>query len=344
MRFTSRSDCLGESKVLAHYAYAEGKMSELHVPFDTKLSTFLYAFTSSSQNLPIGFRCRSLGMINCYDCGKGIVENSTPLSIDRYKIVGVRPQADTQIVDPKTKTKVTILEEYIRRGENPAHSIWEDVDLREFNPKINAKPRLVSKILNDVSAFVSEDSESSGTSRNRNLGIGRAIGKKLLPHEGFGRYSSPKGSSGGGGGGRSSRSNGINVEYGVSYSKTMISIDCDISLGTTKGPYSLELYPTTDEGYKTLSEWTDGCGMDFPIEIKNFEICEVNGIPCDPPVILATEDLREVSGMEFKPESFNGHLYAIIMSKKDSVSSLCMRISLYNGGSLFGVRIDLREA
>ena len=343
-KITSRSDCLGEPRVLAHYAYAEGKMSDLHVPFDTKLSTFLYAFSSNPQNLPIGFRCRSLGMVNCYDCGKGVVENAAPLPIDRYKIVGVRPQADTLIIDPKTKEKVTVLEEYIRKGENPAHSNWEDVDLREFNPIINAKPRLVSKILNDVSASVSEESESSGTSRNRNLGVGRAVGKRLLPNEGFGRYSSPKGSSGRGGGGKGSRSNGINVEYGVSYSKTRILIDCDASFGMTRGPYSLELFPETDEGYKTMSEWTEGCGMDFPIKIRDFEIYEVNGLPCDPPVILDTENPREVSGMEFKPESFNGRLYAMIMSKKESVSSLRMRISLHNGGSLFGVRIDLKEA
>ena len=175
------------------------------------------------------------------------------------------------------------------------------------------------------------------------MGIGRAVGKKLLPNEGFGRYSSPRGHSGGGGGGRSSRPDGINVEYGVSYSKTMISIDCDVSFGTTKGPYSLELYPTTDEGYKTMSEWAEGCGMDFPIEIKNFEIYEVNGRSCNPPVILATEDSREVCGLEFKPESFNGHLYAMVVSKKNPVFSLRMRVSLSSGGSLFGVRIDLRE-
>lgn len=342
----SRSDYLMESKVLAHYAFSEGKIADLQIPFDTKLSVFLYASNSSSLNLPVGFRCRSLGMINCYDCGKGIVENASPLPADRYRLVGVRPEADTPIFNTKTKQCIVRLEEYIRRGENPAHSTWEDLDLKEFDQSTNARPRLISKVIGDVSAFFSGESEDYKGHKSRNLGVGRAVGKRLLPDDGFGRYSSSRGRSAGkgdSGGGSGPRSGGLSTEYAVYNDKTTTSVECRAVFGKTAGPYTLELYPAVEGGFKTMANWMEKCDMDYPIEIQKFELTEIDNEVCDPPIEIRSDETKDIKGLSLGSMSVQGRMYALNIKKTEIISEIRLKITLHTGGSLFGMRIELKE-
>ena len=342
----SRSDYLMESKVLAHYAYLEGKIADLQVPFDTKLSVFLYTSNSSTLNLPIGFRCRSLGMINCYDCGRGIVENASPLPADRYRLVGVRPEADTPIFNTKTKQCIAHLEEYIRRGENPAHSTWEDIDLKEFDQNTNARPRLVSKIIGDVSAFFAGEAEDYKGYKSRNLGIGRAVGKRLLPDDGFGRYSSSRRGSASrekGSGGPLPRSGELSTEYTVYNDKTTTSVECVAAFGKTTGPYTLEFYPTVEGGFKTMANWMEKCDMNYPIEIQKFELMEIDNEVCDPPVEIGPDETKDIGRLSLDSMSIKGRVYALNIKKIENVSEIRLKITLHTGGSLFGMRIELKE-
>lgn len=83
--------------------------------------------------------------------------------------------------------------------------------------------------------------------------------------------------------------------------------------------------------------------MDYPIEIQKFELTEIDNEVCDPPIEIRSDETKDIKGLSLGSMSVQGRMYALNIKKTEIISEIRLKITLHTGGSLFGMRIELKE-
>ena len=344
----SNSSILQSKTVVARYVSRIGKLKQLSLKYGMTIYEALELIHDSNKpNLPIGFRCRKLGMINKYDLGEGIVAQATPCNPDEYQIVGLHPIDNVPIVDESTKEVLGTLEMYIRMGENPSHTVWKDISLYDFCHADSRKvPRLISKMIGDVARqFSNKDSRESHTA-TRNRGLSRKLGQMFLPSHGFGVGSSPKTSTGSGNIGKPTvRKPRAGVDKPViTRTGGIVTLTVPLNLKDGKTSHVLSLSPPVSEigNFKTIEDWESNCGVRLPIHIKQFRIISLNGESINPPLVMSKVDLYFRGQYMFEPSGSDGDFRSLKMVHDSSLESLTLSVDVDCGNSPFRFGMSVR--
>lgn len=343
----SNSSILQSRCVVARYASRTGKINSLSLRYGMTIYEALeLEHDSNKPNLPIGFRCRKLGMINKYEVNDGIVSSATPCNPDEFQIVGLRPIGEVPIVD-SNKDIVGNLEMYIRKGENPSHTEWTDISLYNFcHADSTSVPRLISNMIREVSNQFSNKETRETSTAKRNRGLSRKLGKLFLPSHGFGMGSSSNSSSGsGGGGGSSSRKSkaGI-VSPEITRNGSLITLTIPLSFKDGKTSHEVFLTPPASEigKSKSVDSWESDCGISLPAHITSFKLISVNDQDVVPPLDMSKVDLYFYGTSLFELTGSEGNLRSLKISHDPSLEKMTLAVNVDCGNSPFRFGISVK--
>lgn len=334
---TSRSDNFKRDVMtIAYTSKRTGQIGELRLPDKVSVyNMFLMRDADSITRRPVLFRCRSLGMINSYEM-RGL-EDAPACPSGEYQFVCLRPISDIEVIyDKKHPKTICTLEDYIRKGENETHTLWNDVNLIEFDPKCDKKLQLITSMYRRIKAVYSEEKDFEAISSNRNLGLGRAIGKLFLPKTGFGAYPSDEDSdtgenggsgdegfsgNGGSGGGGSSDPPAVQKSkldmkrLGVDYSSNHIIITASVSISDTECSSCIVSLSTLipNQGDVSIQEWENSTGVSFPGKISSFRIKSIDDVLIADQTPIDSFETRSISGCEFIPVDYNGRMFSMLI-------------------------------
>jgi len=223
-------------------------------------------------NIPIIMYTRKPGMIVGYDYSGPWTSRIPRTAGDEY-IIGlfVANSANTfkDLKNKETGRNLTV-EEYLRQCEKADHAAWADKSIDGNNTK------LVLRIQNGVNTKIS--SEYRNTSQivitKRNLGLGHALAKFLLPAKGFGNDptmpSKPPVQPGGQKGKRKAL---MSIEGEPIYNAESFTMNFVLTQYISCCNISLQI--TTDYSRINADTWEQETEKPFPFSLKEIIITEV---------------------------------------------------------------------
>ena len=216
--------------------------------------------------------CRNAGMIISYELGgaSAWAADVPPAPAGKYPVAFFVLNGSNTLQADQTVT----LDEYMRRGELADHTDWPDIPVNGENLPIAAR------IKSNVSLHLKKMlSPHKATQNQGNIsGLQRALGKCLLPPEGFGKSARRKqggGSSGGGG------STGRNRKASISHLQRDFddyehcTLSFTITLPHERPRLVLSLAARTSNSQMTAAVWEDphrGVGTPFPVSLTDLQV------------------------------------------------------------------------
>ena len=321
-------------------------MSDLALPHDMGLKEMFLNGDSMFNSL--GMKCRGTGMIISYDCGSGFVKGVKTDRDDQcvFAIIRVNPSAE---VSDRQGAPFIRLEEYIRRGEPPAHDLWRDVDLSKIDPRMEPYvPKVVEKILtNSKSQLDRLYKKKVEREKGRRVGMSRAVGRLLFP-DGFFNTSEKKSRSAGscGGGISEARRTAFSRDGTVQYTESGLIIQNRFSLAKGVRRFILTLGPNViGEKIDTVEDWETKTGEQFPYEVDSIIINSINGKVMSPfPDV--TKESTLVQNICFEPyrHGVAEIVDMVSISKDDDAVKLEVTVTLRRiSSSTFPIQMFLRE-
>lgn len=320
------------------------EISDLALPYDMSLNEMFLNGGSTFNSL--GMKCRGTGMIINYDCGSGFVKGVKTDRDDQcvFAIIRVNPLAE---VSNRDGHPVLRLEEYIRRGEPPAHDMWKDINLSKIFPGMNSYVPVIEKILaNSKSQLDRLYKKKVDREKGRRVGMSRAVGRLLFP-EGFFNTSEKKPRSGGGGSGVSEiRRTAFSRDGTVQYTESGFIIQNRFSLAKGVCRFILSLGPNVSgEKIDTVEEWEEKTSECFPYEVESIVVKSINGKVLSPAQDVSRGSMS-VQNVCFEPYKHGaaGIVDSVSISKGDDAIKLEVAVTLRrNSSSTFPIQIILRE-
>lgn len=339
-----------ETKV-ATYSFRKLKLDSIINPYGMTIYQMLGVNDNKRPNAAIGFRCRSLGMINRYDIDKDFVDNTEDYDPGQCLVVGMRPIPDVLLYDPQDYQKeLTNMEEYIRKGEDPTHSIWADSLASQFDGKDSPyKLQVIQQMMGKLKRVFEKKESRLEKQQKRNLAISRTIGKLLLPSTGFGTGASGgsgggnRGGSGGGSGG--GRSTNEPISYGSPIrinegNKIKILFPFEINQDNTD--FTVHLTPCVED-IKSIAEWEKKCGVPFPIAIESFRIQSIDGNPISGNISLRDDGSMDIDSVNIKTHHHNNRVIALSINHPVGIKKIDLELTFDVDVCKFKTNIEVNE-
>jgi len=217
--------------------------------------------------------CRNAGMIINYELGGASdwAADVPQASAGKYPVAFFVLNGSNVL---RADQKVT-LDEYMRRGELADHMDWPDTQVN--GEKMTIAARIKKNVSHSLKNILSPHRV---TSSRRNLSVlQQALGKCLLPPEGFGksarRSSHGGGGTGGGGGAARSRRAGISHLQRIFDDYEHCSLSFTITLPHERPRLVLSLAARTGNSQMTAAVWEDphrGVGTPFPVSLEAMHV------------------------------------------------------------------------
>ena len=338
---------------MAAYASRELHFSDYKFPYDYTLYQLLESQLGDGKvsriNAAIGFRCRSLGMINHYDFDAQIVRDVEDRDSDIFLVVALRPLPDTQLYDPDNPTApITTFEDYIRKGEDSSHTLWKDIAMNEFDRKASSSPKQiiqgVCRTLGNKNANKKNHSEKN---INLNVGISKKIGLLLFSASGdSGALTRKKKEK------RKKKrvKKPANKEHAeiTSFKRYAVGekviLDFVLTFGGEITDCTLSLLPILDTGkITTITLWEEACGIQYPAAIESFNITEIDGMKT--PGTIETDDQENcyMDGIEFKLRKHNNRTTGVSLRRHKREKSIAIKMTFDQSSCDFKTALDLIE-
>ena len=248
--------------------------------------------------------CRNAGMIINYELGGASdwATDSLRVPPDQYFVAFFVLNGDNRLqADPSIT-----LDEYMRRSELADHMNWQDSEVN--GKKLPIAQRIKSNTSNFLKQLVSPKKRS--VSKRNISGLQRALGKALLPPDGFGKSAKHRIPGGGGGNGntgspRPKKATMTNLHQ-VYDDYDSSTLNLRIVMPHERPRLVVSVAARTGSSQLTPEKWEDpkkGVGMPFPVRIcqMHAETEEGAEIPCTPRMspmgvpasfVIETEDLH----------------------------------------------------
>lgn len=343
----------GKETKVASYSSRLLRMDLIPNPYNLTAYQMIGASDNRRPNAAIGFRCRSLGMINRYDVDREFVDNVEDYEPLQFRVVGLRPLPDVVIYDPtNSKQQLTSLEEYIRKGEDPTHSIWTDNYARDFEGADSPyKLQIIQQMLVKLRHVFERKENRSERQLRRNLAISRKIGQLLLPDAGFGTSATGGGNGGNGGGrGGSAGSGGgqpkkepISYKTPTRYNEgDKIHIIFPFVVSPPNEQFTLLLTPCVED-IGSISKWEEKCGLHFPVFIESFKIISINDKAPSGEVSLSGDGSMNTDGINIKTHLHNGKVVALTVTHTSELKKVEIELVFNQSTCKFKTNIDVIE-
>lgn len=229
--------------------------------------------------------CRNAGMIISYELGGASdwTADVPPAPQGKYPVAFFVLNGGNHLQDAPALT----LDEYMRRGELADHMDWPDTEVG------GQKQTIAARIKSNTANYLkSQLAPHHVTVNRRNIsGLQRALGKCLLPPEGFGKSARRSHSGGGGGGGSTSphtRKASMSPLQPVYSGYDTCALSFDITMPRERARLVLTLAARTSGSQMTAAVWEDphkGVGTPFPVALTSMQ-AEAEGtdgrvtVPC----------------------------------------------------------------
>lgn len=217
--------------------------------------------------------CRNAGMIISYELGGASdwAADVPPAPAGKYPVAFFVLNGGNVLRADQTLT----LDEYMRRGELADHMAWPDIQVK--GEKLTIAARIKKHVSNYLKGILSPHKV---TSNRRNIsGLQRALGKCLLPPEGFGksahRTSHGGGGTGGGGGAARSRRAAISRLQRNFDDYEHCSLSFTITLPHERPRLVLSLAARAGSSQMTAAVWEAphrGVGTPFPVSLEALHV------------------------------------------------------------------------
>ena len=265
---------LQENSVAGDIAYAELTPEDLEIQHGG-LTPYQLIGKSRGSNAgdadgnPVIFcYCRNAGMIISYELGGASdwTADVPPAPQGKYPVAFFVLNGGNHLQDAPALT----LDEYMRRGELADHTDWPDTEVG------GQKQTIAARIKSNTANYLkSQLAPHHVTVNRRNIsGLQRALGKCLLPPEGFGKSARRKHSGGGSGGGsnvaRTRKASISQLQRDFNdYEHCLLSFT--IILPHERSRLVLSLAARTSNNQMTAAVWEDphkGVGTPFPVSLS----------------------------------------------------------------------------
>ncbi len=225
-------------------------------------------------NMPIIMYTRKPGMIVGYDYN-GPWTSRIPRTADDEYIIGlfIANSANTfkELKDRDNDRSLTV-EEYLRQCEKADHAVWADKSIDGNNTKLIV--RMQNGVNNKIAAEFKDTSPK--TEIKRNLGLGHALAKFLLPTKGFGLEATdpakppvrpdPSRVSG-------KKKAVLNVLGDPIYCADSFTIEFELVQNISCCEINLQI--VTDYNRIGATSWREDTGKNFPFSLEEINITEI---------------------------------------------------------------------
>ena len=169
---------------VAFFSTARGSISDLSLPSEINIPELLLCHDKYGNNC-VGMRCRRVGMIIRYDMNSGFMKGVKLDNDQDYLFTFLRINEDAVVTD-RNHNAVVSLDEYVRRGEPPAHDDWRDVDISKIDfDSESFTPKIIERLIrNTRDQLQNEYKKKVEREKGRRIGMSRAVGRLLFP-DGF---------------------------------------------------------------------------------------------------------------------------------------------------------------
>lgn len=223
-----------------------------------------------TKNLPILSYCRRPGMIVSYEQNGDWLYNVPSSHKDEFilAVFVLNSDADISSID-------MTLERYARKGEMADHASWSDSTVNGVNPRIFQK--IKRNTAKKIAQYFIEEEEEEETKRTS--GLGKMLGKLILPPLGFGSAPSSRIKRGS----TSSRTvNHKTIKYrldDIRYEKDMMILCYNIHTSKATENVNIEIEVSSRAKHISLKEWEDEMLMYKPFEISsgNLKVKKIDG-------------------------------------------------------------------
>lgn len=301
-------------------------------------------------NTAIGFRCRSLGMINHYDFDNSFVKNVEDSDPDTFLVVALRPLPEVQLYNPDDPTSpITNLEEYLRKTEDPSHTEWKDVALSEIDPKASKNSRqIIQSICMSLGhKFAKKESRQEKNIR-LNVGISKTIGSLLFSMSGNGDTKSKKKILGRKKKKKEKKPKQQDLVDIISFKRYPIGekvvLEFKLAFEGKTTDCTLSLLPVLDNGESTtIASWEETCGIPYPATIESFNILEIDGEKAPGIIEMGDSNSYIVDGVEFKLRKNNGKTIALSLRKSGPERLFLIKLTFDQSSCDFKTTLVLEE-
>lgn len=212
-----------------------------------------------TKNNPIIAFCRKPGMIVAYKQDGEWLKDVPCCEKDNFIIAVYALNSDVLISDLNID-----LEQYVRKGENADHAEWNDTSYFANN-----NPNIVSRIKKNtakkISAFFTDDDED-GTPQQIS-GLGRMLGKMILPPLGFGTKPTSKVTGGGRGGDRIPNHKPVTYKL-IDIGREPMVLKYQVITTKKAKVIGFDLGISSKQKSISMREWEEEMMMDKPFEIS----------------------------------------------------------------------------
>lgn len=341
----------GKETKVAAYSSRIIRIDSVINPYNMTIYQMLGFKNNVRPNAAIGFRCRSLGMINRYDIDSAFVSNVEDYDPFQTQIVALRPLPDVSLFNPAdNKTQLITLEGYIRKGEDPSHSVWQDSFLSDIGgDETPSRLRVIQQLIQKLRHVFEKKESIQEKNQKRNLAISRSVGKLLLPNVGFGTGATTGGTSGGsgghggGGGGKPKAPEPITYDTPIRRnSGNKISIQFPFETDKKNTDFSIYLTPCVED-VRTIDEWEKVCGIPFPMSIESFKVISINEKRPSGDVSICDDGSIKFDEVSVKTHLHNGKVVALSIAHPSEISKIGMELIFDQTSCKFKTNIEVKE-
>ena len=215
-----------------------------------------------TENYPLLAYTRKPGMIVSYEQTGDWVKDIPLMDKTNFIVAIFVLNSDAYINDVEGLS----LEQYIRSGEQADHISWNDTS--KYGVNLNTVYRIKLNTAKSISQYYLDDEEEEEEENSRVSGLGRMLGKLILPPTGFGTKPTSRGSRGRGGMG-TARVKSVKFELtDIKYGKDFMLVQYDISASNKAEGFEIDVDITSKANPISIQAWEEDMAIDKPFEIS----------------------------------------------------------------------------
>ena len=214
-----------------------------------------------TKNYPVIAYTRKPGMIVSYEQSGDWLKDVPCSNSDKYILALFALNSDAYL----TKVDDLSLEQYVRKGEMADHISWNDTSYYGVN--LNTIYRIKHNTAKILSQYFEEEAEEDDDT-SRISGLGRMLGKMILPPVGFGIKPTSKGSKTRGSKG-SAKIKSVKFELvDIKYGKNFMLIQYEILASRSAKQFEMDIDITSKSSPITMQAWEEEMAIEKPFEIS----------------------------------------------------------------------------
>lgn len=226
-----------------------------------------------TKNLPILAYTRRPGMIVSYEQDGEWVKDVPCTDQEEFIVAIFVLNSDAYINDVKDLS----LDEYVRKGEQSDHISWNDTS--KYGINLNTVYRIKRNTSKAISQYYVDEDEETDDSNSRISGLGRMLGKLILPPTGFGTKPTSRGSKPRE---KTDKSKIKSFSFGlddIRYGKDYILVQYNITASKTTQHLGVDVDITSKSNPISMQAWEEELAMEKPFEISEaiLKIVKKNG-------------------------------------------------------------------